>query len=144
MNDGAKMKKSRTLWLIFLLLLYPATAEEVAAAASASDDIGGGKIQIETESLEVTFGAAFSVTCEVKNGTWSFNGGRELPEDASVSEVVESGGDEGAVSSRLDVPAANLDNVGEYRDGQFQWHFHKWKTEWAIAKKTGHQDCYDR
>ena len=64
------MKKSRTLWHIFLLLLYPA-AEEVAAASE--------------DAMEVAFGAAFSVTClSEKNGTvpvWSFNGGGELPKE---------------------------------------------------------------
>ena len=98
------MKKSRTLWHIFLLLLYPA-AEEVAAASE--------------DALEVAFGAAFSVTClSEKNGTvpvWSFNGGGELPKEAVVNVNEEEGSD--AVTYRLEVPAANLENVGEYRDG---------------------------
>ena len=122
------MKKSRTLWHIFLLLLYPA-AEEVAA----SGDSGGSIAVVPPESMEVAFGEAFSVTCRVKNGTvpeWSFNGGQELPDDASVDEA-ESGGDEdeGTVTYRLEVPAASLDNVGEYRDGQSQWRFQTLKSE---------------
>ena len=100
------MKKSRTLWHIFLLLLYPA-AEEVAAG---SEDL----------AMEVAFGAAFSVTCIAeKNATvpvWSFNGGGELPKEAVVN-VNEEESDVGAVTYSLEVPAANLENVGEYRDG---------------------------
>ena len=133
------MKKSRTLWHIFLLLLYPA-AEEVAASDGGG---GGGGVSAAsgppTESMEVAFGEAFSVTCKAENGTvpvWSFNGGKELPEDA-IAEIGDD--EESAVSSRLEVPAANLNNVGEYRDGQFRWHFHKWKTEWAFAEMPPRQ-----
>ena len=128
------MKKSRTLWHIFLLLLYPA-AEEVAASGE-----GGSIAIVPPESMEVAFGEAFSVTCRVKNGTvpeWSFNGGQELPDDASVNEA-ESGGDEdeGTVTYRLEVPAANLDNVGAYRDGRLQWRFQKFKSDGARAEIT--------
>ena len=111
------MKKSRTLWHIFLLLLYPA-AEEVAAASE--------------DALKVAFGAAFSVTClSEKNGTvpvWSFNGGGELPKEAVVN-VNEDEGEVGTVTYSLEVSAANLDNVGEYRDEKyFRWHLQKWFT----------------
>ena len=111
------MKKSRTLWHIFLLLLYPA-AEEVAAASE--------------DALEVAFGAAFSVTCmSEENGTvpvWSFNGGGELPKEAVVN-VNEDEGEVGTVTYSLEVSAANLDNVGEYRDEKyFRWHLQKWFT----------------
>ena len=107
------MKKSRALcWHIFLLLLYPADPGGVTAAAAESGP-----------AVNVAFGEAFSVTCQVENGTvpeWSFNGGKELPKDASVSEE-ESGDD--TLTFKLEVSAANLDNVGEYRDGKFQRHF---------------------
>ena len=132
------MKKSRTLWHIFLLLLYPA-AEEVAASDDGAVSTTTGP---PTESMEVAFGEAFSVKCKVENGTvpvWSFNGGKELPEDAIANESEIGDDEEGAVSSRLDVPAANLNNVGEYRDDQFRWHFHKRKDEWAFAKMSPRQ-----
>ena len=102
------------LAFVFLLLLYPAAA---AAEESAI-------VSPPAESTRVPFGEGFSLTCGARNGTapdWSFSGsdgsgGGGLPEGAKVS--VGERGEGGAVVSRLEVAAATMENVGEYRDGR--------------------------